>query len=98
MTTIGRCSALIVWPVSTTWNSMRSSSDLDVMEEAAAQERVRQLLLVVGRDDDNRPLLRPDRLAGLDDVELHAVEFRSGCNGRSSGAGTRPAAPSRCWT
>ena len=45
------------------------------MEEAAAQERVGQLLLVVRRDDDDRPLCRADRLAGLVDVELHPIEF-----------------------
>ncbi len=33
--------------------------ELDVVEEAAAQERVRQLLLVVGGDDDQRAVPRP---------------------------------------
>ena len=47
----------------------------DVVEEAAAQEGVRQLLLVVRGDDDDRPLPRPHGLAGLVDVELHAVEL-----------------------
>ncbi len=47
----------------------------DVVEEAAAQERVGQLLLVVRRDDDERPVVRDDRLVRLVDVELHAVEL-----------------------
>ncbi len=45
------------------------------MEEAAAQECVRQFLLVVGGDDDDRSPARMDRLAGLVDEELHAIEF-----------------------
>ena len=32
--------------------------EADVVEEAAAQERVRQLLLVVRGDDDDRPMRR----------------------------------------
>ncbi|CAM2160920.1 hypothetical protein PT2222_90138 [Paraburkholderia tropica] len=47
----------------------------DVVEEAAAQEGVGQLLLVVRRDDHERTLLRLDEFARLVDVELHAVEF-----------------------
>src|SRR5688572_26026978 len=49
--------------------------ELDVVEEAAAQKGVRQLLLVVRGDDDDRAPLRAHRLAGLVDVELHAVEL-----------------------
>jgi hypothetical protein len=49
--------------------------EADVVEEAAAQEGVRQLLLVVRGDDDDRPDLGGDRLAGLVDVELHPIEF-----------------------
>ena len=49
--------------------------ELDVVEEAAAQEGVGQLLLVVGGDDHQRPVLRDDHLARLVDVELHAVQF-----------------------
>ncbi|MNQ71277.1 hypothetical protein D3C85_859400 [compost metagenome] len=45
------------------------------MEEAAAQEGVRQLLLVVRGDDDDRALLGLDGLVGLVNVELHLVEF-----------------------
>ena len=45
------------------------------MEEAAAQEGVRQLLFVVRGDDDDRALLGLDRLVGLVNVELHLVEF-----------------------
>ena len=45
------------------------------MEEAAAQERVRQLLLVVARDHDDRALTRLDELARLVDEELHPVEL-----------------------
>ena len=36
--------------------------EADVVEEAAAQEGVRQFLLVVRGDDDDRPVLRLDRL------------------------------------
>ncbi len=49
--------------------------ELDVVEEAAAQEGVGQLLLVVGGDDDDGPVHRLDGLVRLVDVELHAVEF-----------------------
>ncbi len=49
--------------------------EADVVEEAAAQEGVGQLLLVVGGDEDQRAVLRPDELARLVAVELHAVEF-----------------------
>jgi hypothetical protein len=48
--------------------------ELDVVEEAAAQEGVGQFLLVVRGDEDHRPV-RADQLARLVDVELHAVEF-----------------------
>ena len=47
----------------------------DVVEEAAAQERVGQLLLVVAGDHDDRPVAGRPGLAGLVDVELHAVEL-----------------------
>ena len=49
--------------------------ELDVVEEAAAQEGVGQLLFVVGRDDDDRPMFGLDGLMRLVDVELHAIEF-----------------------
>ena len=49
--------------------------EADVVEEAAPQERVRQLLLVVAGDDDDRPVQGPDGLARLVDVELHAVQL-----------------------
>ncbi|MCY1228331.1 hypothetical protein D9M72_406400 [compost metagenome] len=45
------------------------------MEEAAAQEGVGQLLLVVRGDDHQRAMLRLDQFARLVDIELHAVEF-----------------------
>jgi hypothetical protein len=45
------------------------------VEEAAAQEGVGQLLLVVRGDDDDRPFHRADRLARLVDVEFHAIEL-----------------------
>ena len=48
---------------------------LDVVEEAAAQERVRQFLLVVRGDHHDRAQLGLDVLAGLVDEELHAIEF-----------------------
>jgi hypothetical protein len=49
--------------------------ELDVVEEAAAQEGVRQLLLVVGGDDDHRPLSGADGFAGLVDMKFHAIQF-----------------------
>src|SRR3546814_11727663 len=48
---------------------------LDVVEKAAPQKGVGQFLLVVRRDDDDRPLGRFHRLSGFVDMELHAVEF-----------------------
>ena len=48
----------------------------DVVEEAAAQEGVRQLLLVVGGDDDHGALARLDPLASLVDVEFHAIQLQ----------------------
>ena len=49
--------------------------EADVVEEAAAQEGVRQLLLVVGGDDHHRADARLDGLVGLVDVELHPIEL-----------------------
>ncbi len=49
--------------------------EFDVVEEAAAQEGVGQLLLVVRRDDDDRAALRLHRLAGFVDEEFHAVQL-----------------------
>src|SRR5450830_449563 len=48
---------------------------LDVVEEAAAQESVRQFLLVVRGDDDQRPVLCAHHLARFVDVEFHPVDF-----------------------
>ena len=48
---------------------------LDVVEEAAAQEGVRQFLLVVRGDHHDRAQPGLDVLAGLVDEELHAIEF-----------------------
>src|SRR3546814_4584639 len=48
---------------------------LDVVEKAAPQKGVGQFLLVVRRDDDDRPLGRFHRVSGFVDMELHAVEF-----------------------
>ena len=45
------------------------------MEEAAAQERVRQFLFVVRGDDHDRALDRLHRLAGFVDVEFHPIEL-----------------------
>ena len=47
----------------------------DVVEEAAAQECVRQFLLVVGGDDHDRAAARLHGFAGLVDEELHAIEL-----------------------
>jgi hypothetical protein len=46
-----------------------------VVEEATAQESIRQLFLVVAGDDDHRPVARFDELTGLVDIELHAIEL-----------------------
>ncbi|MNO50669.1 hypothetical protein D3C76_410500 [compost metagenome] len=45
------------------------------MEEAAAQEGIRQFFFVVGGNDDDRALLGLDGLVDFVDVELHLVEF-----------------------
>ena len=47
----------------------------DVVEHAAAQEGVGQLLLCVGGDDDDGALLRGDGLLGLRDVEFHLIQL-----------------------
>ncbi len=49
--------------------------EIDVMEDAAAQERVRQLLLRVGGDDHDGALLRFHCPLGLIDVELHLIQL-----------------------
>src|ERR1043166_214971 len=49
--------------------------EADVVEKAAAQKGVGQLLLVVRGDEDERPMLRVYELSRLVDVELHAVEL-----------------------
>src|SRR5215470_13065824 len=49
--------------------------EADVVEEAAAQESVGQLFLVVGGDHDDRPLARLHHFLRLVDVELHAIEL-----------------------
>jgi len=63
----GKCTSTIA--------RMVSDRESGCNERAAAQERVRQLLLVVGGDDHDRASPRLDGLAGLVDEELHAVEF-----------------------
>ncbi len=54
----------------------RSAVKVNVMEEAAAQESVRQLLLVVRGDDHDRPMRRHHRLASLVDEKLHPIELQ----------------------
>ena len=49
--------------------------ELDVVEEAAAQESVRQLLFVVGGDEHQGPGLGLDQLARLVAIKLHAVDL-----------------------
>ena len=49
--------------------------EADVVKEATAQECVRQFLFVVRGDDDHRTDGGLDRLVGLVDEELHAIEF-----------------------
>ncbi|MNX50492.1 hypothetical protein D3C86_811220 [compost metagenome] len=50
--------------------------EADVVEEAAAQEGVRQLFLIVGGDDDHGTLARLDALPCLVDVELHPIQLQ----------------------
>jgi hypothetical protein len=45
------------------------------VEDAAAEEGVGQLLLVVAGDDDHRAQGGHHLVAGLDDAEAHAVEL-----------------------
>ena len=47
----------------------------DVVEEAAAQEGVGQLLLVVAGDDDDGAMPGADQGLGLIDIELHPVQL-----------------------
>ncbi len=49
--------------------------EADVVEEAAAQESVGQLLLVVARDEDDGPVPGAHEPLRLVDVELHSVEL-----------------------
>jgi hypothetical protein len=49
--------------------------EVDEVKDAAPQERVRQLLLVVRRDDDDRALLRDDLVSRLGDDEAHAIDL-----------------------
>ena len=49
--------------------------ELNVVEEAAAQEGVGEFLLIVGGNDDQRPMLCLDRAVQLVAVEFHAVEL-----------------------
>jgi hypothetical protein len=53
----------------------RRRRELDEVKDAAAQECVGQLLLVVRRDEHDRTLARDDLVAGLDDREAHLVEL-----------------------
>ena len=49
--------------------------ELDVVEKAAAQKRIRQFFFVVRGDEHQRAGLRFDQLAGFIAIKLHAVEF-----------------------
>src|SRR3546814_2031715 len=49
--------------------------ECDIMEETAAQESIRQFLLIIRCDDDDRAFLCLHCLASLVAVEFHAVEF-----------------------
>jgi hypothetical protein len=60
--------------------------ELDVVEEAAAQEGVGQFLLVVRGDDDQRPVPGLDGAMQLVAVEFHAVEFAQQVVGNSMSA------------
>ncbi len=46
----------------------------DMMEIAAAEEGIGEVLLRVGGDDDHRPVPGRDGLVDLDDVKLHLVQ------------------------
>src|SRR6516162_11623859 len=48
----------------------------DVVEKAAAEKGVRQFLLVIGSDDDDRAVPGVDRAPRLVDVELHPIELQ----------------------
>lgn len=47
----------------------------NVVEDAAAQESIRQFLFRIGRNDDNGPLFGADRLPRFGNVKFHAVQF-----------------------
>ncbi len=49
--------------------------EVDEVEDAAPEEGVGQVLLVVARDDHDRAFGRDDLLVGLEDAEAHAVEL-----------------------
>src|SRR5690606_37139089 len=50
--------------------------EVDVMEEAAAQERIRQFFFVVTGDQDNGPVFGHNALLGLVNKKLHFVDFQ----------------------
>ena len=50
--------------------------EADVMEEAAAQKRVRQFLFIVGGDDHHWPMPRLDAATQLIDIEFHAIDLK----------------------
>ena len=45
------------------------------MENTSSQKSIRQFFLRIGSDDDDRPVLRSDRLFRLIDIEFHLVQF-----------------------
>ena len=45
------------------------------MEETAAQKRIRELFLIVTRNDNHGALLRFDRLTGFVYEKLHTIDF-----------------------
>ena len=49
--------------------------ELDVVEEAAAQERVGQFLLIVRSDKHHRASFGFDQLTGFVAIKLHAINF-----------------------
>ena len=45
------------------------------MEDTTPQERIRQFLFRVGRDDDNGPVLGRDPLIRFQNVKVHFIEL-----------------------
>ena len=53
----------------------RAVREANVVEEAAAEKRIRQLLLIVGGDNDDWAMPGGDGAPRLVDIEFHAIEL-----------------------